>query len=105
MRKNELVHLHALVRTVADHLVAAGDLDPTATADYEALGVTPMSLQAARDDHERAVLLLATAVADALAEPARPVARGDADRDTDSDDTDRDAAEERVADPADGPTL
>ncbi|MFC7096331.1 UPF0058 family protein [Halobaculum marinum] len=67
MRKHELVHLHALVRTVADHLIDRDALDADALADYETRGVTPMSLQASRDDHKRALLTLAAAVADDLA--------------------------------------
>ncbi|MFC7068939.1 UPF0058 family protein [Halobaculum lipolyticum] len=102
MRKHELVHLHALARTVADDLVATGDLDPAVLAGYETLGVTPMSLQAARGDHERALLVLTAAVADALAEPDRQSPRGDTDRGDTDRDTDR--ADGRVADPADGPT-
>ena len=107
MRKNELVHLHALVRTVADHLIDRGSLDPAALADYEALGVSPMALQASRGDHERAVLVLATAVADAIREPEGAVPRA-ADApdvvDRRGDEPDRDTAPGRVVDLSDDPT-
>ncbi|WP_435064746.1 UPF0058 family protein [Halobaculum sp. EA56] len=63
MRKNELVHLHALLRTAAGYLSARGDLPGDALDAYESLGVTPMSMRAGREDHEAAVLALATALA------------------------------------------
>lgn len=79
MRKNELIHLHALLRTVADYLVASGDLDPDVLATYEACGVTPMSLQAARPDHKAAVLLLGEALATGLRDATDADAVGDAE--------------------------
>jgi hypothetical protein len=65
MRKNELLHYHALLLGVARDFdereaLAADDLD-----EYRALGVTPMTIQAARDDHEEAVRTLAGLLADA----------------------------------------
>jgi hypothetical protein len=60
MKKNELLHVHSLLLAVARQftdrdVVADGALD-----SYREIGVTPMSLQAARDEHAEAVLELAT---------------------------------------------
>ncbi|MXR42139.1 metal-binding protein [Halobaculum sp. WSA2] len=63
MRKNELVHLHALLRIAAGYLSTRGELPDDALQAYESLGVTPMSMRADREDHEAAVLALATALA------------------------------------------
>lgn len=66
MRKHELIHLHALLRTLADRLRAAGAVDDDGLAPYRSLGISPMSLQASRDDHEAAVLCLSGVLAAAV---------------------------------------
>lgn len=63
MRKNELVHLHALLRIAADYRSTRGELSDDALRAYESLGVTPKSMRADREDHEAAVLALATTLA------------------------------------------
>lgn len=68
MRKNEQVHLHALLRTAADYLSARGDRSDGTLDGYESLGVTPMSMRADRGDHEAAVSALATGLAAATAD-------------------------------------
>ena len=66
MKKNELVHLHALLARLGSDSVERG----TATrADFEAyrdLDVSPTTLTASRADHRRAVQMLASTLADAL---------------------------------------
>ncbi|QZP38579.1 UPF0058 family protein [Halobaculum magnesiiphilum] len=76
MRKNELVHLHTLLRTAAGYLSARGDLPDDALDAYESHGVTPMSMRADRGDHEAAVTALATGLAATAADD------GGADDDT-----------------------
>jgi hypothetical protein len=75
MKKNELVHFHALLVTVAAEFVKSGLATKADFADYDALGVSPLALRAARDDHERAVLTLARILAEAstAAQSSRPV--------------------------------
>jgi hypothetical protein len=65
MKKNELVHIHALLTRVAEDFAERGILTREECADYEALAVTPMSLRARRAEHERAVATLAEALAEA----------------------------------------
>lgn len=67
MRKNELIHLHGLLRMLADRLIETGAVDDDDLAAYRSLELTPMSLQASRDDHEAAVLLLSELLATAVA--------------------------------------
>jgi hypothetical protein len=78
MKKNELVHIHALLTSVAEDFAERGILTREECAEYEALEVTPMSLRARRADHERAVATLAQALADA----ARRDAEGADDAET-----------------------
>jgi hypothetical protein len=63
MKKNELVHLHALLARVAADYLERGLLAPDALDDYEAQGVTPMSLRESRARHEAAVRTLARTLA------------------------------------------
>ncbi|SFR42683.1 UPF0058 family protein [Halogeometricum limi] len=72
MKKNELVHVHSLLTCVAEDFVERGVVEPEAFAPYRALGVSPMSLRASRDDHEAAVRVLAEILSTA--------ARGQTDR-------------------------
>ena len=63
MKKNELVHLHALLaRVAADYrergLVTDEDLEP-----YRDVGVGPASLTEPRSKHRRAVLVLLSILA------------------------------------------
>jgi hypothetical protein len=75
MKKNELVHFHALLVTVAAEFVESGLVTKGDFAEYDALGVSPLALRASRDDHERAVLTLARVLAEASTpeQPSRPV--------------------------------
>lgn len=75
MKKNELVHFHALLVTVAEKFVDSGLVTKADFAEYDALGVSPLTLRAARDDHERAVLTLARVLAEASTpeEPSQAV--------------------------------
>jgi hypothetical protein len=64
MKKNELIHLHALLVRVARDYVARGDASPEAFEPYHELDVTPMSLREPRASHEAAVRTLAGILAD-----------------------------------------
>jgi hypothetical protein len=70
MKKNELVHLHALLVRVAEDYVARGEATPEAFAPYRDLGVTPMALRESRARHEAAVRTLAALLADRSVEAA-----------------------------------
>lgn len=63
MKKNELVHLHALLVHVRDEFVARGVADEEAFEPYRALGVSPLSMRVPRDRHEEAVRTLARLLA------------------------------------------
>jgi hypothetical protein len=63
MKKNELVHLHALLARVATDYLERGLLSPADCEPYESLDVTPLSLRASRASHEEAVLALARLLA------------------------------------------
>ena len=64
MKKNELVHLHALLVLVAEDYLSRGIATQEDFAEYERLGVTPMALRAPRSDHERAVQALVRTLGD-----------------------------------------
>ena len=68
MKKNELVHLHALLTCVAGDFVERGVVDAEAFSEYRALGVSSRSLRASRADHEAAVRLLVDVLATAAEE-------------------------------------
>lgn len=104
MKKNELVHLHALLaRVAADYrergLVTDADLEP-----YRDAGVGPTSLTAPRSEHRRAVRLLLSILAahsDATSD-SDPDADSDADSDADTDIAERpDGASAAAPDPGD----
>lgn len=59
MKKNELVHYHALLREVSTDFVERGIVTREDFTEYEELDVSPVALRASRDQHEEAVLLLA----------------------------------------------
>ncbi|MEZ3115741.1 UPF0058 family protein [Halobaculum sp. MBLA0147] len=66
MRKNELLHVHGLLLGIAREFTERDVVADDALDTYRELGVTPMSLRAARDDHAEAVLELGGALAAAV---------------------------------------
>ncbi|MFB6079896.1 MAG: UPF0058 family protein [Haloferacaceae archaeon] len=69
MKKQELVHLHALLAEVrAAYEDRTGR--PLEPDEYDRLGVRPTSIHRSKDDHEAAVVLLASALADATDDAA-----------------------------------
>lgn len=71
MRKQELLHVHALLVEIADHVTDEGAV--RAVADYAECGVRPTSLHRPKADHERAVMTLADGIVREVAEdPRRP---------------------------------
>lgn len=69
MKKRELLHLHSLLMTVATEFVERDELTADDLAAYHDVGVTPMSLQAPREDHQEAVLELLGILAESTDEP------------------------------------
>jgi hypothetical protein len=62
MRKQEYIHLHALLLEI---LRSHHDLERVPTrllAEYDALGVRPWSVNRSKREHQDAVALLATAI-------------------------------------------
>ena len=66
MNKNELIHLHSLLRHLQRELAAEGLVDPSAFAEYEGLDISPQHVYKAKQVHQDAVLLLARVLADEL---------------------------------------
>lgn len=74
MRKNELLHLHALLIRVAEEYIDRGLVTPDEFAAYRALDVTPTALREPRDSHQVAVQTLARTLAAASRRSASPAA-------------------------------
>jgi hypothetical protein len=67
MRKQELLHLHALFSEVSEYLVSNGnDLE---MSEYERLNISPVSIQKSKAAHTNAVMTLAQGIASEV-EPA-----------------------------------
>lgn len=83
MRKNELIHLHALLDCIRANLDERGV--PVESTDrmreYEALGVRPMTVRATRGEHEEATLALARALGESIDDRTEvPAERDETDR-------------------------
>lgn len=75
MKKNELLHVHALLATVAEEFHEEGRLGDGDLTAYAGLEATPTSVRLPKADHEDAVLELARVLGDAAApEEAEAVA-------------------------------
>ncbi|WP_224269172.1 UPF0058 family protein [Haloprofundus salinisoli] len=59
MKKQELVQYHSLLVLLGQEYIRRGVAARADFEPYRKLGVTPMSLQASRADHEEAVMTLA----------------------------------------------
>lgn len=86
MRKQELIHLHALCVLVREHAEARDDVPPGAFASYEDLGVPPSAIYRSKAAHRRAVRALTASLASSVEEsdasaPTHPVADGGPGRD------------------------
>ncbi|MFO8116437.1 MAG: UPF0058 family protein [Halorubrum sp.] len=68
MKKNELMHVHALLVQVVEDLLDRGVVDPSHFDAYRELEVSPVDFRVRRDRHEEAVLLLASLVVSAIDE-------------------------------------
>lgn len=75
MRKQESVHLHALLLAVARHLEERGETPPVDRSPYHDLEVGPSSVHRAKETHEEAVLVLSRAIQRSLDQSAEPPAR------------------------------
>lgn len=64
MRKNELVHLHSLLRLLRERY--ADDADDAAFAEYDALSINPTHAHRSKGAHKEAVLSLSALLADEL---------------------------------------
>ena len=72
MRKQECIHLHALLAEVANQLAARPETRPIDLREYRALGVRPSSVHRSKADHEHAILLLAAAIEHSIGQHAAP---------------------------------
>lgn len=63
MRKQEYVHLHALLAEVAQYLLDRGEMPAAVLSGYEALGTHPSSVNESKRAHHDAVVTLAAAIA------------------------------------------
>ena len=77
MRKQALIHCHALVDEIAQYCAEQGvDLDLEA---YHSLGTRPTSIHHAKGDHQEAVFALAESITAAVAEEEAAVIEPAAD--------------------------
>lgn len=72
MRKQEAVHLHALLVEVAEHLESRMDAPGPDLAVYRELDVGPSAIHRSKDAHEDAVLVLSDAIEAGLTEQPTP---------------------------------
>lgn len=77
MKKTELIHFHNLLGTLAKELHEDGPVTERDLSEYRALETSPMTIRGSRDEHERAVLTLASALAEGIEREAN-----DADAET-----------------------
>lgn len=80
MRKQELVHLHALCSLIRSHVEARADPPPGTFDDYEELGVAPTTIYRQKRAHRRAVLQLLDDVTSAI--PAEELPQATASTET-----------------------
>jgi hypothetical protein len=71
MRKQELVHLHGLLVEITQSLVDQGAVSQAVWHEYDALDINAYSIHVQKGSHEEAVLLLATVLGEALAQPTQ----------------------------------
>jgi hypothetical protein len=64
MRKQEYIHLHALLAEVSTD-VSENDCE-VALDDYETLGIRPSSIHKSKNDHKEAVQALATCITESV---------------------------------------
>lgn len=66
MRKQGLVHLHALGAQLRTHVEDRADVPPDAFSRYEELGVSPSAIYHRKESHRRAVQHLLDGVSTAV---------------------------------------
>jgi len=71
MRKQELVHLHALCAQVREHVEQRHRTERDLFVGYEDLGVGPNAVYRSKDNHRRAVFRLADGVTTVLEQEHR----------------------------------
>ncbi|WP_137284645.1 UPF0058 family protein [Halorussus salinisoli] len=62
MRKQEYIHLHALLNVTREHLIACEGMPRDQLSAYHRLGVAPSSVQKSKREHHEAVMELATQI-------------------------------------------
>ncbi|WP_436923781.1 UPF0058 family protein [Halosimplex amylolyticum] len=62
MRKQEYIHVHALLVEVTRHLTDHEDMPAEIRGTYNTLDIHPSSVHASKQDHHEAVMALATAI-------------------------------------------
>ena len=67
MRKDEAVHLHALLNELRGYLEERGWVEPKAFAAYEELAVSPLQVHHPKEEHVEALRVLVEALSDELA--------------------------------------
>jgi hypothetical protein len=72
MRKQECIHLHALLVEVAREMEERPHGTPVDLTTYRTLGVNPSSVHRSKADHERAILELARAIERSIGEHPTP---------------------------------
>jgi len=81
MKKDELVHLHSLLTLLRAEFERREDPPEGTFARYDDLDVSPIAVYGSKDDHDRAVQALASALG-ALSEPGDDPSASDERGDT-----------------------
>jgi len=71
MRKQEYIHLHALLKTISQHLIVHEGMPPEQITAYQHLTVRPTSVQKSKQQHHQAVMALVTAIGSWVEESPR----------------------------------
>lgn len=77
MKKDEAVHLHALLREIRRYAEARGWVRPEAFATYDDLGLSPLQIHRPKGGHEHALRILAAILANELSGDSRYTPEGD----------------------------
>lgn len=62
MRKQEYIHLHALLNTTSQHLIREAGMPSEQISAYHQLDASPNSIQKSKQQHHDAVMTLATQI-------------------------------------------
>lgn len=66
MRKQEYIHVHALLVEISQYLIDHEDLPVETLVEYRALDTRPLNVHESKENHHDAVMVLATIIGASL---------------------------------------